>query len=109
MKEQILKEAVIRAIVIRETFPIGEKFDKSTLQFLQDLFLWRRPEKFLFNGNATKFVSGQVSVDLNNNRTLQFRFDNGYVWMASLKKAARKSYKKYLIEACSHIDCIHSN
>lgn len=39
-----LKEDIMRAIAIRDTYPIRLEFDPETLKFLYGLFLWRRPD-----------------------------------------------------------------
>lgn len=100
----ILKDAVVRAFIIRETLPIGQKFDAETLGFLQDFFLWRRPEKFVFEDDGDSFVSGEVYLYHGRHRIFKFVFKSGHVWLASLRKASRKEYKEYCTEASLRID-----
>lgn len=86
-----LKEDIIRAITIRDTHPIREKFDSETLDFLYRLFLWRRPDKFFNEVNEAKIISGSVGY-CNGHRCFRFIFDNGYVWWASTMKLTSKEF-----------------
>jgi hypothetical protein len=94
--DQILVDAVFKAMLIREKAPLNEDFDEETLAFLQDLFLWRRPDKFIVNGENHVFVAGCVSLWAGRDRVLQFEFDNGYIWEASITKLGSKA----LIQHC---------
>lgn len=89
--DQMLVDAVIEAMMVLETAPLYEEFDSETLSFFQDLYLWRRPEKFLLNGGPFKFVAGRVALWNRTQRVLQFEFDNGYVWDASISKLGTKT------------------
>jgi hypothetical protein len=89
--DPILVDAVCRAMLILETSRLNEEFDDETLTFLQDLYVWRRPDKFLVNGGPFKFVSGRVVLWSQHQRCLQFEFDNGYIWEASITKLGSRT------------------
>ncbi len=97
---QNLIDCVVKSIVILETSPIGKQFDKETLEFFQQLYLWRRPEKFLHDGNEAKIIAGAVGLWKRHTKVLQFQFDNGYVWKASIVKLTdRRTFKRCKAEA----------
>lgn len=89
--DQMLVDAVVDAMIILETEPLNEDFDEETLEFFQDLYLWRRPEKFTVNGENYKFVAGRVTYFRPGQRVLQFEFDNGYIWDASITKLGTRT------------------
>lgn len=85
---QHLIDQTVKVLFILETTPIGEAFDNNTLKFFQELYLWRRPEKFFRGDIETKIIAGRVGLWQNkpHARTLRFIFDNGYIWWASTRK-----------------------
>jgi hypothetical protein len=87
-------------MLLLETSPLNKAFDDETLSFLQDLYVWRRPEKFTINRNdSAKFVAGWVTLWGGRQRCLQFEFDNGYIWEASITKLGSRN----LIKQCRQV------
>lgn len=84
----------MKAIILLETTPVGEYFDAKTIKFFNDLYLWRRPEKFFLNDKEAKIVSGTTDYyQPGNQKTLKFIFDNGYIWLASITKLNKSNIK----------------
>lgn len=94
--DDILVQSVFRAMLILETAPLNKEFNSETMSFLRDLYLWRRPEKFLIPGGPFNFVAGRVALWSTYQRCLQFEFDNGYIWDASITKLGSRA----LIKRC---------
>src|SRR5574338_214289 len=101
MNDDLLIDSIFRAMLIREKAKLFEEFDEETLGFLQDLFLWRRPDKFVIDGENVTFVGGRVSLwsGQGRNRVLQFDLSNGDVWEASITKLG----SRVLIGHCRHL------
>ncbi len=91
-----LQECVVRAIVLLELTPVGVPFNEEELKFFQDLYLWRRPEKFFLNDKEAKIVAGTTGMYRHRrgeDKALRFTFDNGYVWLASITKLNKSNIK----------------
>lgn len=101
--DQMLINAVVKTMLLLKKSPLFEDFDEKTLDFLQDLYIWRRPEKFLFGDGTFKFVAGRVALWGPRQRVLEFEFDNGYIWMASINKLGSKG----LIKHCKQVVAAH--
>lgn len=100
-----LTESVTKAMVILEVHPLKKRFDAETLAFFQELFSKRRSHKFKFNGGTFKLMKGRVILFRGNHRCLQFFFNNGYTWIASISKLAPRETIKHCQElATAHID-----
>ncbi len=85
-----LRNCIVKAIIILELTPEGTPFSEEEINFFQNLYLWRRPEKFFTNDSEAKIVSGTTATyQPGNQKTLCFTFDNKYVWMASITKLHR--------------------
>ena len=99
--DPLLVDSVVKAMHIREKSPLYKEFDEETLNFLQDLFLWRRPDKFIIDGENVTFTGGRVSLwsGHSRNRVLQFDLDNGDIWEASITKLGSRA----LIQTCREI------
>jgi len=99
--DPLLVDSVVRAMHIREKSPLFRDFDEETLGFLQDLFLWRRPDKFVIDGENVTFTGGRVSLwsGQSRNRVLQFDLSNGDIWEASITKLGSRA----LIQTCREI------
>jgi hypothetical protein len=90
-----LRDCIVKAIILLEMTPCGKPFTEEEVQFFQNLYLWRRPDKFFKNDNEAKIISGTTAIyQPGNQKTLQFVFDNGYVWMASITKLNKNRIKE---------------
>lgn len=103
MMDQMLINAVVKTMLLLEKSPLFKDFDEETLDFLQDLYVWRRPEKFLLDRGPYKFIAGRVALWGGRQRVLQFEFDNGYIWEASISKLGSKA----LIKHCKKVVAAH--
>jgi len=90
-----LQECVVKTIVLLELTPLGVPFSEEEIKFFNNLYLWRRPEKFFKNDDEAKIVSGTTAIHQpGNQKTLRFTFDNGYIWMASITKLNKNRIKE---------------
>lgn len=89
-----LRDCMVKALILLEMTPCGKSFTKEEIKFFQDLYLWRRPDKFFNNDNEARIISGTTAIYQGTQKTLQFVFDNGYVWMASITKLNRNRIKE---------------
>jgi len=92
----LLAESIFRAMVILETYPMNERFDSETLSFFQALYRKHRPDKFIRTSKEYRFTRGRVVLFRGYDRALQFRFNNGYLWIASISKLAPRDQIKEL-------------
>lgn len=91
-----LEDRIFRAMVILETYPMNQRFDAETLSFFQFLYRKHRPDKFIREGKEYRITRGRVILFRARERVLQFRFNNGYLWVASISKLAPRELIRQL-------------